>query len=123
MSLAIEPFTIAVPESELGFPIISYHEQLLGCHKFIQAARTPDQMVRGYEMLEDLRNYRDILQTEESRALSPLSAWRRLRNPRIAFTLAASLIGLVAFSVWFFARQSRVRWAREQACRGSSGCR
>ncbi|SFI15957.1 type II toxin-antitoxin system VapC family toxin [Planctomicrobium piriforme] len=45
----------AVPESEIGFPIISYHEQLLGCHKFIQAARTPDQMVRGYELLEDLR--------------------------------------------------------------------
>src|SRR5206468_2546925 len=47
------------------------------------------------EMLEDLRNYRDILKTEELRALSPLSAWRLLRNLRIAVALAASLIALV----------------------------
>lgn len=45
----------AVPESEIAFPIISFHEQLLGCHQFIQAARTADQIVRGYELLEDLR--------------------------------------------------------------------
>lgn len=45
----------AVPESEIAFPIISYHEQLLGCHQFIQAARSADQIVRGYELLEDLR--------------------------------------------------------------------
>ncbi len=45
----------AVPERDIGFSIISYHEQLLGCHQFIQTARTADQVVRGYELLEDLR--------------------------------------------------------------------
>jgi len=67
------------------------------------------------EMLGDLRNYRDSLKAEELGALTPRRAWRLLRNPKIAVAVAASLIATIAFSVWFLARQNRIRWAREQA--------
>jgi dienelactone hydrolase len=67
------------------------------------------------EILEDLRNYRDGLQAEELGALTPRNAWRLLRKPKIASMLVASLIAMIAFSVWFSARQSKIRWAREQA--------
>jgi hypothetical protein len=67
------------------------------------------------DMLEDLRNYQERLKAEELGALTPRRAGSLLRNPKIAVALAASLIAVIAFSVWFSARQRRVRWAREQA--------
>jgi tRNA(fMet)-specific endonuclease VapC len=36
---------------ELAFSIISFHEQVLGCHTYISRARAPADLVRGYEML------------------------------------------------------------------------
>src|ERR1041384_763841 len=66
-------------------------------------------------MLEDLRNYRDRLKTEDLGALIPRSLWHLLRNPKIAVAVGAGVIAIAAFSVWFSARQSRTRWAREHA--------
>lgn len=31
--------------------VVSLHEQVLGCHAYINRARTPDAIVRGYAML------------------------------------------------------------------------
>jgi tRNA(fMet)-specific endonuclease VapC len=39
------------PPTELAFPIISLHEQVIGCHAYINQARTADDLVRGYAML------------------------------------------------------------------------
>ena len=39
------------PLAELAFPIISLHEQVMGCHAYINQARTTDDLVRGYAML------------------------------------------------------------------------
>jgi tRNA(fMet)-specific endonuclease VapC len=39
------------PPTELAFPIISLHEQVVGCHTYINQARTADDLVRGYAML------------------------------------------------------------------------
>ena len=39
------------PPTELAFPIISLHEQVIGCHAYINQARTTDDLVRGYAML------------------------------------------------------------------------
>jgi tRNA(fMet)-specific endonuclease VapC len=36
----------------LAFSIISLHEQVVGCHTYINQARTADALVRGYAMLE-----------------------------------------------------------------------
>ena len=39
------------PLAELAFAIISLHEQVVGCHAYINQARTADDLVRGYAML------------------------------------------------------------------------
>jgi tRNA(fMet)-specific endonuclease VapC len=39
------------PPTELAFPIISLHEQTMGCHAYINQARTAEDIVRGYAML------------------------------------------------------------------------
>src|SRR5262245_24390936 len=41
-----------VPRSELSFCIVSFHEQILGCHAYIAKANTSTQIVRGYWMLD-----------------------------------------------------------------------
>ncbi|RUL86221.1 type II toxin-antitoxin system VapC family toxin [Tautonia sociabilis] len=40
-----------VDPSELALSVISFHEQALGCHTYILRARSPADVVRGYEML------------------------------------------------------------------------
>ena len=37
--------------ADLAFSVISFHEQVLGCHTYISRARTPAEVVRGYGML------------------------------------------------------------------------
>lgn len=37
--------------ADFGFSIISFHEQILGCHTYINRARRPGDVVRGYGML------------------------------------------------------------------------
>ena len=39
------------PPEELALPIISLHEQVVGCHTSINQARTAADLVRGYTML------------------------------------------------------------------------
>jgi tRNA(fMet)-specific endonuclease VapC len=39
------------PPTELAFPIISLHEQVVGCHTYINQACTATDLVRGYAML------------------------------------------------------------------------
>lgn len=39
------------PLAELAFAIISLHAQVVGCHAYINQARTTEELVRGYAML------------------------------------------------------------------------
>ncbi len=38
------------PLTDMAFSIISFHEQVLGCHTYINQARSSREVVRGYEM-------------------------------------------------------------------------
>jgi tRNA(fMet)-specific endonuclease VapC len=40
--------------SDLAFPIVSFHEQALGCHTFLVRARTTQELIRGYEILDGI---------------------------------------------------------------------
>lgn len=40
--------------SAFAFSIISLHEQTLGCHAYINQARTADGIIRGYRMLNQV---------------------------------------------------------------------
>jgi len=41
-----------VPRADLAFCIISFHEQVIGCHSYITQAKTAGELIRGYEMLD-----------------------------------------------------------------------
>lgn len=42
------------PRSDLALSVISFHEQVLGCHTYISRARSSADLVRGYGMLNRL---------------------------------------------------------------------
>jgi eukaryotic-like serine/threonine-protein kinase len=67
------------------------------------------------EIAGDLKRYRDGLKAQELSALTPRSFLRAVRKPRIAVPTAICLILLCTAGAWFFHRQSRIRWAKEQA--------
>src|SRR4051794_20511826 len=41
-----------VTKVDLAFCVISFHEQVLGCHTYVAQARTSADLVRGYRMFD-----------------------------------------------------------------------
>jgi serine/threonine protein kinase len=66
------------------------------------------------EMLKDLRKYQDIMQAEELGALNLRTLLRRIRKPRVAIPIVTGVLAISLFAVWFFNRQAKIRWAREE---------
>jgi tRNA(fMet)-specific endonuclease VapC len=44
----------AHPPADFGLSVVSFHEQVLGCHTYISRARNDPDLVRGYGMLARL---------------------------------------------------------------------
>ncbi len=44
------------PPADLGLSVVSFHEQVLGCHSYIARVRHAADLVRGYGMLGRLLN-------------------------------------------------------------------
>lgn len=44
------------PLSEFAVSIVTFHEQMLGCHAYINRDRTLNDIVKGYEMMARLVN-------------------------------------------------------------------
>ena len=42
--------------SDFGISIVTFHEQMLGSHAYINRARNPNQVVKGYEIMMRLVN-------------------------------------------------------------------
>ncbi|HLO48498.1 MAG TPA: type II toxin-antitoxin system VapC family toxin [Kamptonema sp.] len=42
------------PLSDFAVSIVTFHEQMLGCHAYINRARTLNDVVKGYEMMARL---------------------------------------------------------------------
>ena len=66
------------------------------------------------EMLKDLRKYRDVLRAEELGAFNLRTFLRRIRKPRVAIPAVCMVIAISLVAVWFFTRQAKIRWAREE---------
>ena len=64
------------------------------------------------EMLADLRAYQEMLRGE---AFSMKTVLRWARTPKIAIPTLAVLVGIVLLTVWFFHRQAKIDWARQEA--------
>ncbi len=81
------------------------------CLKKDVALRYPS----GNEVLRDLRAFEKKLIEEEIGGFSFRRFTRILRRPRIAIPTVLALIVLGLFAYWFFDRQAKIKWAREQA--------
>jgi serine/threonine protein kinase len=66
------------------------------------------------EMLKDLKAYETSLQLERSGILSLKTLVRRLRRPAVAIPTVLAVAAVAALAVWFFNRQAKIRWAREE---------
>jgi hypothetical protein len=67
------------------------------------------------EMVGDLKRYQECVQAEEMGSLTPRAFLCSMRRPRTLIPTAMCLVALAVAGAWFFERQSKIRWAREQA--------
>jgi predicted Ser/Thr protein kinase/predicted esterase len=67
------------------------------------------------EMGKDLRKFRDSLKVEAAKAFSVRALLRFLRRPIMAVPMVIALVAIAVAAVWFFNRQAKIRWAKEQA--------
>jgi len=67
------------------------------------------------EFSRDLRKYQETVTTARLSVLTSRTLLRALRKPRVAVAVLLCLGLLGSVAGWFFHRQIRIRWAREQA--------
>ena len=66
------------------------------------------------EIIKDLKKYQDVLRAEELGALNLRTILRRIRKPRVAVPTVSLILVISLVAVWFFNRQAKIRWAREE---------
>jgi serine/threonine protein kinase/dienelactone hydrolase len=66
------------------------------------------------EMITDLKKYQDVLQAEELGAFNLRTLLRRIRKPQVAIPAICAILVIALAAVWFFNRQAKIRWAREE---------
>jgi serine/threonine protein kinase/dienelactone hydrolase len=67
------------------------------------------------EMLKDLKKYQDSLRAEELGAFNLRTFLRRIRKPQVALPALCAVIVISLVAFWFFDRQAKIRWARQEA--------
>jgi len=67
------------------------------------------------EMLKDLKDYRDSLRAGEMGAYSLRGFLRLIQKPVVAIPVIVIMAAAAAALLWLLSRQTKVRWAREQA--------
>jgi tRNA(fMet)-specific endonuclease VapC len=70
------------PATDFFFPVVSFHEQVVGAHAYLNRARTPNDLVDGYRILEKIRRFfagTQVLQFEAADA----TTLTQLRTQRI----------------------------------------
>jgi serine/threonine protein kinase/formylglycine-generating enzyme required for sulfatase activity/predicted esterase len=120
------PF-MAEHETSVMYAIV--HEEPVPVQKFNPAV--PVEMVRiinrclqkkpdsryqsAADMLEALKEYHDILKAPELGIKDFKSFLRVVRKPKVAIPAVFIILALCAAAFWYFDRQSKVRWATDQA--------
>jgi dienelactone hydrolase len=67
------------------------------------------------ELLKDLQKYKDSLRAEELGAFSVRSLLRKIRKPIVAIPSFLIIVAVVIAAIWYFNRQAKIRWARNEA--------
>lgn len=70
------------PRDDFGLSVVSFHEQVLGAHTYLNRARRPAELVRGYVMLHE------VLTHYAAAAVVPFDAaalaeWTRLKGLKL----------------------------------------
>ena len=66
------------------------------------------------KILKDLKGYQDSLRAREMGGFDLRTFLRRIRKPRIAVPAVAMILLIILASVWFFNRQAKINWARQE---------
>ena len=66
------------------------------------------------DILKDLKAYEETLRAEASGVFNLRSLVKRLRRPAIAVPTALAIVAIAVLAVWFFGRQAKIRWARQE---------
>jgi serine/threonine protein kinase/dienelactone hydrolase len=76
--------------------------------------RPESRYASASEMLKELKKYQDILRAEELGAFNLRTFLRRIRRPRVAIPAICAVLVISVVAVWFFNRQAKIRWAKEE---------
>ncbi|MFO7890517.1 MAG: protein kinase [bacterium] len=66
-------------------------------------------------VVKDLQAYQDSLKAEELGVFNIKTLFHRISRPKTAIPLAAGLLVIILIFIWFFNRQAKIRWVREEA--------
>ncbi|MBD1921207.1 type II toxin-antitoxin system VapC family toxin [Microcoleus sp. FACHB-831] len=85
------------PPSDFAVSIVTFHEQMLGCHAYINRERTLNDVVKGYEMMARLVSNFKVL------PLLPFDAgaattFEQLKSQRIQLAKMDARIAAIALS-------------------------
>jgi serine/threonine protein kinase/dienelactone hydrolase len=67
------------------------------------------------DMLNALKDYRDSLQFDEMKAFNLQTIFRLIRKPKVAIPGVLLIFVVSLLANWFFNRQTKIHWAREDA--------
>jgi len=67
------------------------------------------------EMRKDLESFRESLRASEAGVLNLRSLLRIARKPHVAFPALIVILALCFLGVWFFSRQAKIHWAKNEA--------
>jgi tRNA A-37 threonylcarbamoyl transferase component Bud32/dienelactone hydrolase len=67
------------------------------------------------EIVNDLEQYQDSLRAANTGEVDLRAFLRRIRTPRIAVPAVAVFLGCLLVVSWFFSRQAKIHWAKEEA--------
>jgi len=66
------------------------------------------------EIIRDLKAFQERRLAEEAGVFNIRSFLKRLRQPRFAIPAVVIILALCAVGFWFFSRQAKVKWARQE---------
>lgn len=85
------------PLSDFAVSIVTFHEQMLGCHAYINRERSLNDVVKGYEMMARLVNNFKVLPILPFDA-GAATTFEQLKSKRIQLAKMDAIIAAIALS-------------------------
>jgi tRNA(fMet)-specific endonuclease VapC len=85
------------PLSDFAVSTVTFHEQMLGCHAYINRSRSLNEVVKGYEMMAKLISNFKVLPLV-SFDLGAITAFEQIQSQRIQLAKMDARIAAIAIS-------------------------